>query len=107
MRNSSSSSPKLMAVENDYNALVFRLNDLAEEFVRMKVAVESCLLEEKRDGLDPNTTKWVNMIRARAPGLGGITQSLGKMAEMVLHSRPGEAVFTEEPPPPPDSIPSN
>lgn len=41
-----------MAVETDYNALVFRLNDLAEEFVKLKLEVEKRLLEEKRDGLD-------------------------------------------------------
>jgi len=45
-----------VAVENDYNLLVFTLNDLAEELVRVKIEVHKRLLEEKRDGLEPNQT---------------------------------------------------
>jgi hypothetical protein len=94
-----------VAVENDYNALVFRVNDLAEELLRLKLEVEQRLLEEKRDGLEPNATNWVNIIRVRTLALAGIVQSLSKMAEMVLHSRPGEAVFEDQPPPAPDAPP--
>ena len=45
-----------MAVETDYNALVFRLSDLAEELVKLKLEVEGRLLTEKREGLEPNET---------------------------------------------------
>jgi hypothetical protein len=46
----------------------------------------------------------VNLIGVRTLPLSGMIQSLAKMAQMVLNSRPGEAVITEQPPPPPDSL---
>ena len=97
--------PSAVAVENDYNALVFRLNDLTEEFLKLKIEVEKRLLEEKRDGLDPNSTKWVNLIARQARLLAGPVRGLGEITEQVLHSRPGEPVFSDEPTPPPDYLP--
>ena len=53
-----------MAVETDYNALVFRLNDLAEEFVKLKLEVERRLLTEKREGLDQRLKRYADAFRA-------------------------------------------
>jgi len=94
-----------VAVENDYNLLVFTLNDLAEDLLSIRAEVEKQLMEEKREGLEPNETRWVNLVAARTLPLSGMIQSLAKMAQMVLNSQPGEAVFTAQPPPPPDAPP--
>jgi hypothetical protein len=63
-----------VVVENDYNALVFRLNDLAEELARLKFDVDRRLLEEKSGGLEPNETQWVNLLALRTNGLWGLGQ---------------------------------
>ncbi len=60
-----------MAVENDYNALVFKLNDIGENVVWLVGQVDGLLLEEKRDRLEPNKTDWVNLIAFQALGLRG------------------------------------
>jgi hypothetical protein len=85
-----------VTIENDYNALVFRLDDLTDELVRLKLEVERRLLQEKHDGLEPNETHWVNLIAQMALPMSGLTRSLGKMAEMVLNSRRGETVFEDQ-----------
>ena len=96
-----------MAVETDYNALVFRLSDLAEELVKLKLEVEGRLLTEKREGLEPNETHSLGQPDRAEMALptGGLTEALGRMAGMVLQSRPGEAVFTDQPPSAPDAPP--
>ena len=90
-----------MAVESDYNALVFSLNDIAEEIGALKLEVEKRQLEEKRDGLKPNETHWVHLMLEHTTLLDGPIQSLSTMAETVLLSRRGEPVFEEQPQPPP------
>jgi hypothetical protein len=49
-----------VAVENDYNLLIQNLNYLKENINSLHEAVQQRLLEEKRDGLEPNATRWVN-----------------------------------------------
>ena len=88
-----------MAVENDYNALVHYLNEFTEQLVEIADEVERGLQDEKRDELEPNVTEWVNVIAKGTLRLSGPIESLGKMAEMVLRSRPGDAVFADQRPP--------
>jgi hypothetical protein len=94
---------RTVAVENDYNLLVFNLNGLAEELVGLKLEVDRRLLQEKRDGLEPNATNWVNLISQRMTYVEGPAFHLKDGAWKVLTSRPGEPVFTAEPPPAPDA----
>jgi len=88
-----------VAVENDYNALVYYLNELTEQLVEVADEVERGLLDEKRNELQPNATKWVNLIAEQALRLSGPIESVGRMAEMVLRSQPGDAVFKDQRPP--------
>jgi hypothetical protein len=53
---------RAMAVENDYNLLVFNLNELASTLNGVQDEVERRLLQEKRDGLEPNETHWLNLL---------------------------------------------
>jgi hypothetical protein len=87
-----------MAVETDYNAIVFRLNDLTEELLKLKLEVEKRLLQEQRDGLEPIETHWVNLIVQMELPMSGVTGALGKMAGMVLESRPGSNPERSAPP---------
>ena len=56
-----------MAVENDYHLLVFALNDLAATINGVRDEVVRRLLQENRDGLDPNATQWVVRIATQCP----------------------------------------
>ena len=93
-----------MAVENDYNLLVFTLNNLAASIDGPRDDVERRLLEEKRDGLEPNATNWVNLLVQRMPTIEGPAFHLRDGAWNVLNSRPGEAVFDEVSPSAPDHL---
>ena len=95
-----------MAVENDYNLLVFTLNDLAATIDALRDEVEKRLLQEKQDGLEPNETNWVNLLSVQMLQLHGPIGNLRDGAWNVLNSRPGEAIFTAQPPEPPDAPPS-
>ena len=94
-----------MAVENDYNLLVANLNDLAQNIDAIRREVEKRLLWEKREGLEPDATHWVNLIAQRLPVITGPATQLEAGARQVLRSRPGEAVFEEQPPQAPDAPP--
>ncbi len=94
-----------MAVENDYNLLVSTLNDLAETTRRVREEVQERLLREKRDGLEPNETRWVQLIIQWMPLVSGPSSQLEHEAGRVLRSRPGEAVVEDQPPLPPDAPP--
>ena len=94
-----------MAVENDYNLLVFTLNSLAETAYRIRVDVGVRLVREKRDGLKPNETRWVELLVQQLPLVSGPATQLEHEAVRVLRSRPGEAVFDEQPPTAPDAPP--
>ena len=92
-----------MAVENDYNLLVFTLNNLAETITDVRDEVEKRLVQEKRDGLKPNETRWVQLILTRMALVSGPATHLEAGASNVLRSLPGEAVFEEQPPSAPDA----
>ena len=90
-----------MAVENDYNLLVVNLNYLAQNIEDIRREVEKRLRWEKSEGLEPDATHWVNLIAQRLPVISGPATQLEDGAWQVLRSRPGEAVFDEQPPPAP------
>ena len=92
-----------MAVENDYHLLVFALNDLAATINGVRDEVVRRLLQENRDGLDPNATQWVNYLHRHMELLEGPGLHLHDDAWKVLTSRPGEPVFTDQPPEAPDA----
>ena len=87
-----------MAVENDYNLLVVNLNFLAQNIEDLRREVEERLLREKREGLEPNATHWVNLVAGRTPLLSGHATQLEVGAGRVIRSSPGEAVFDAQPP---------
>jgi hypothetical protein len=87
-----------VAVENDYNLLVSRLNDLAETTERIRDEVQERLLQEKRDGRCPDATRWVELLTTRLPFVSGAATRLEAGGREVLRSRPGEAVFPDQPP---------
>jgi hypothetical protein len=93
-----------VAVENDYNLLVHNLNELADLVAGIKLEVDKRLLEEKAESLDPNAKHWVNVLATRLYGIHALAVNLREGAQSVLHSRPGEAVFTDQLPPAPDSL---
>ena len=94
-----------MAVENDYNLLVANLNFLAKNIEDIRQEVEKRLLWEKREGLELDATHWVNLVAQRLPVVAGPATQLEAAAWQVLRSRPGEAVFEDQPPQAPDPPP--
>jgi hypothetical protein len=94
-----------MAVENDHNPLVVNLNHLAQNIEDMRREVEERLLREKREGLEPNATHWVNPLAQRMPIVSAHTKQLEAGARQVIMSRPGEAVFEDQPSEAPDGRP--
>lgn len=94
-----------MAVENDYNLLVSTLNEIADTTRRVREEVQERLLREKRDGLEPNETRWVQLIIQWMPLVSGPSSQLEHEASRVLRSQPGAAAVDEQPPPPPDAPP--
>ena len=94
-----------MAVENDYNLLVFNLNELTKEMVWINAEVRRRLLQEAEEGLEPNATEWVNMLAIRLTAVVGPARHLHDGAHSVLRSRPDEAVFDAQPPSAPDALP--
>jgi hypothetical protein len=93
-----------VAVENDYNLLVYAINNLAATVERIRNDVRDCLLREKRDGLEPNETRWVNVLVHEMLMVSGPASQLEAGAWKVLRSRPGEAVFDDQPPELPGEI---
>jgi hypothetical protein len=93
-----------VAVENDYNLLVFWVNNLAETAAMLRAEVQLDLLREAEEGLEPNETRWVQTIVTRLPLISGPATQLEHEAGRVLRSRPGEAVFDAQPPEIPDAI---
>jgi hypothetical protein len=93
-----------VAVENDYNLLLYNLNELAKELTDIQSQVRARLQEEKREQSEPNATNWVNLIALRFPIVSGLASNLEEGARTVLSSRPGEAVFHAEPPQPPETV---
>jgi hypothetical protein len=93
-----------VAIANDYNLLVYNLNELAKELADIQSQVEALLLEEKREQCEPNSTNWVNLIALRFPVVSGLASNLEEGARTVLSSRPGEAVFHADPPQPPEPV---
>ena len=51
--------PAGVAVENDYNLLVFNLGQVVELVFKLQDEVEKRLVKEKAGALDPNATQWV------------------------------------------------
>ena len=96
-----------MAIENDYNLLVWNLNELAKTINGIHEEVRRGLTQEARDELEPNETRWVQTILTGAPWVSGLATQLEGGARQVLHSRPGEAVFDAQPPPAPDAPPED
>jgi hypothetical protein len=94
-----------VAVENDYNLLVANLNFLAENIDDIRQEVEKRLQWEKREGLEPDATHWVNLIAQRLPVTFGPAAQLEASAWQVLRSRSGEAVFEDQQPEAPDAPP--
>jgi hypothetical protein len=94
-----------MAVENDSNLLVVNLNHLAQNIEDMRREVEQRLLREKRPGLEPNATHWVNPLAGRMPLISGHARQLDACARKVIGSHPGEAVFGDQPPEAADALP--
>jgi hypothetical protein len=94
-----------VAVENDYNLLVFWVNNIAETAAALRAEVQRDLLQEAREGLEPNATRWVQTIITRLPLISGPATQLESEARRVLQSRPGEAVFGADPPGAPDFPP--
>jgi hypothetical protein len=92
-----------MAVENDYNLLIHNLNELAKTIGSLRDEVESRRLLEAREHLEPNRTDWVNLIGVQLLGVDHIFTGLQLGVRKVLDSRPGEVVFTAEPPSAPDT----
>ena len=90
-----------MAVENDYNLLVHNLNEL--QITSLRDEVQRRRLLEAHDRLEPNHTDWVNLIGLQLLTVAPIFNGLQADVSEVLGSGPGEAVFTAQPPPSPDS----
>jgi hypothetical protein len=91
------------AVENDYNLLVHSLNELETTISMLRTEVEARRLREAREQLEPNETDWVNLIGLQLGTVAHIFEGLQVGVGRVLDSQPGEAVFTEQPPPAPDA----
>jgi len=93
-----------MAVENDYNLLVFNLNQVVQLLFKLQDEVEKRLVEEKAGRLDLNATQWVNFLSERVTLIQGLMNHLKEDASQVLISRLGEPVFNERPPSPPSML---
>jgi hypothetical protein len=91
-----------VAVENDYNLLLYTLNNIAESATTLRDEVGRRRLQEAQEGLEPNQTRWLQLMITRLPYVSGPATQLEHEADRVLHSAPGEAVFDAEPPPAPD-----
>lgn len=96
---------RIVAVENDYNLLVFTLNEVTEELVWIRDEVQKRRLLEATQGLEPNDEDWVNLIAIRLNMLRSRFLGLVNGADEVLRSPRDEAVFDEQPPPAPDFPP--
>lgn len=95
-----------MAVENDYNLLVFNLNELEKRISKLGAEVEERRLREAREQLELNTTDWVNLIALELSSITHRFEGLQDGAVKVLNSRPGEAVFDAQPPSSPETPPA-
>jgi hypothetical protein len=93
-----------VAVENDYNLVVFNLNELAKMTNELRDEVERRRLQEAQERLHPNETYWVNMLAFQLPLVSGYANNLHTGALEVLRSRPGEAAFSDQPPSAPDTL---
>ncbi len=91
-----------MAVENDYELLVFNLNEVADELQLVRGIVRDKVEHEAAQGLEPNDEEWVNVMAARLGLLEARFLGLIQGARDVLLSEPGEAVFDQEAPARPD-----
>jgi hypothetical protein len=94
-----------VAVENDYNLLVHNLNELAMTISSLREEVERRRLQEAHERLESNQTDWVNLIGGELVNLDYVWSGLRVGVARVLDSEPGEAVFSAQPPSPPDSPP--
>jgi len=92
-----------VAIENDYGLLVHNLNELEKTIISLRDEVKRRRLLEAHDRLEPNHTEWVNLIGQQLLTVDHIFKGLQVGVSRVLRSKPGEAVFTAQPPPSPDS----
>ncbi len=92
-----------VAVENDYSLLVHNLNELQKTITSLRDEVERRRLREAGEQLEPNHTDWVNLIGQQLLTVDHIFEGLQVGVSRVLGSKPGEAVFTAQPPTSPDS----
>jgi hypothetical protein len=93
-----------VAVENDYNLLVFNLQELTKTIDWINAEVQRCLAQEAEEGLEPNATDWVSMLAIRLVAVVGPSRHLQEGADRVLRSRPGVAVFDAQPPSAPEFV---
>jgi hypothetical protein len=96
-----------VAVENDYNLLVQNLNELAKTISSLRDEVESRRLREAQEHRQPNETNWVNQIGFDLRTVDHIFNGLQAGVKEVLGSKPGVAVFREQPPSAPDQPPES
>jgi hypothetical protein len=96
-----------VAVENDYNLLVFNLNELEKTVSQLRAEVQARRLRESSESLRPNETSWVNLIALQLGSIAHIFDGLQVAAKVVLDSQPGETVLSAQPPPPPDAPPAD
>jgi len=87
-----------MAVESDYNWLVFRLNDLADYLGATREEVRERLLKEKGDESRPNETAWVNYLAFRLEMLEPAVRQLHAKTIAVLSTLEGVQAFGVEEP---------
>ena len=90
-----------MAVESDYSLLVANLGFLAQNSEELRREVVERLEREKREGLEPNETRWLQLLITRLPFISGPATQLEHEANRVLRSRPGEDVLRAHPHEPP------
>src|SRR5262249_46877384 len=93
-----------MAVENDYELLVFNLNQVVGLLFKLQDEVEKRLVEEKAGRLDPNATQWVNFLSERVTLIQGLMNHLKEDASQVLMSRRGEPGVNQRAPSPPGML---
>ena len=93
-----------MAVDNDYNLVVFNLNELARITNELREEVERRRLKEAHDNLQPNETYWLNMLAFQMEVVAAYAENLRSGSSRVLRSRRGKAVFEDQPPSAPDSL---
>ena len=93
-------------MENDYNLLVFNLNELEKRISQLGADVEERRLREAREQLELNATDWVNLIALQLSTITHRFEGLQDGAVRVLNSQPGETVFDAEPPSSPDTPPA-